>query len=362
MSEPDNDIARDAVGGVADEVFNKVANEVADEVVSEAANEVAGEADGEPSEVVDELAELRKAGRVIVTEYGYFPKSREWQESPGIKMLKGMLADQEEAFAARLSYFVAEMADFFKGIPTEEAAPEWPYWDNGWIAPLDLISLAGLVYQNRPKTYLEVGSGISTKIVRRAVEHFRLPTRIISLDPQPRSEIDALCDETIRAPLEDADLAPFAALEAGDVLFVDNSHRSFPNSDVTVFFSEILPRIKPGVFWSLHDIFLPYDYPDAWNVQNGRYYNEQYMLLAYLLGGAVCDLPVLPNAYLFRSPIVECLAVLREIPFLKDHLFGGGCFWMKREWAFGSGIPQGFFSRFGRFGRYLRPLFSKPYY
>ena len=41
----------------------------------------------------------------------------------------------------------------------------------------------------------------------------------------------------------------------------------------------------------MHDIFLPWDYPEEWR---DRFYNEQYLLLSYLLGGADGDEIILP--------------------------------------------------------------------
>jgi hypothetical protein len=55
------------------------------------------------------------------------------------------------------------------------------------------------------------------------------------------------------------------------------------NSDVTVFFTEVLPVLASGVTIGIHDIFLPYDYPAAWV---DRYYSEQYLLACYLLSEA----------------------------------------------------------------------------
>jgi hypothetical protein len=43
------------------------------------------------------------------------------------------------------------------------------------------------------------------------------------------------------------DISLFDELEAGDILFMDNLHKSFMNSDVTTVFTEILPRLKQGV-------------------------------------------------------------------------------------------------------------------
>ena len=66
-------------------------------------------------------------------------------------------------------------------------------------------------------------------------------------------------------------------LSAGDMVFIDNSHRAFQNSDVTVFFTEVLPALPAGVAYGIHDIFLPDDYPAGWS---DRFYNEQYLLAA----------------------------------------------------------------------------------
>ena len=107
-------------------------------------------------------------------------------------------------------------------------------------------------------------------------------TRIVSIDPQPRAEVDELCDRVLRVPLEAADLSVFDELSDGDVLFFDGSHRTFMNSDATVFFLEVLPRLADGVLVGVHDVFLPYDYPRDFA---DRYYSEQYLLAAHLIAG-----------------------------------------------------------------------------
>jgi hypothetical protein len=57
-------------------------------------------------------------------------------------------------------------------------------------------------------------------------------------------------------------VAIFDRLQAGDVLFLDGLHRGFMNSDVTGFMLDVLPRLRPGVLVYVHDIPLPWDYPD----------------------------------------------------------------------------------------------------
>ncbi len=81
--------------------------------------------------------------------------------------------------------------------------------------------------------------------------------------------------------LETCDLARFDQLQPGDILFLDCSHRVFMNSDVTVFMIDVLPRLRPGVPVHVHDIVLPWDYPDMFT---NWYWSEAYILAAYLIG------------------------------------------------------------------------------
>jgi methyltransferase family protein len=134
-----------------------------------------------------------------------------------------------------------------------ENDPQAPFWNNTWFTGLDAASLVGFLLSRTPKRYVEIGSGFSTLFCRRAVKEGDLRTTITSVDPHPRAEIDSLCDQIIRAPLEDCDPLLFDQLESGDILFFDGSHRALPNSDVTVFFLEILPRLKPGIIVQVHE-------------------------------------------------------------------------------------------------------------
>jgi len=178
---------------------------------------------------------------------------------------------------------------------------------------MDAVSLYGLVCEFRPKKIIEIGSGHSTRFARRAILDNSIATKITSIDPTPRADIKELCDLHIQAPLEDTDLHLFDDLEAGDFLFVDSSHRTFPNSDVTIVFMDLLPRIPAGVVVHFHDIFWPLDYPPDWA---DRYYSEQYLLGAYLLGDAGSRVEILlPNAFISQDAELAALCVpLLEIP------------------------------------------------
>lgn len=55
-----------------------------------------------------------------------------------------------------------------------------PAWINGWLPGLDIVALYSLVALRRPARYFEVGSGQSTRIVRKAIVDQQLPTRVVS--------------------------------------------------------------------------------------------------------------------------------------------------------------------------------------
>ncbi len=184
-------------------------------------------------------------------------------------------------------------------------APE-PGWVGAPINALDLALLYYFVWKHRPATYLEIGSGATTCFARRAVKDHGLPTRILSIDPEPRAAIDSICDEVLRDGLETLpNLQVFADLQPGDIVFMDGSHRCFMNSDVTVFFLDVLPLLKPGVIVHIHDIVLPFDYPE-W--AKNWYWSEQYMLAVYLLGMGDRIKILMPSQYLGHTEgLKDCL-------------------------------------------------------
>lgn len=254
-----------------------------------------------------------KRQQLLFIDYPVNPSARYGYGKPPHPRLYDLVAKNRAGYKATLEKFW-EFKDALLKIPAQSANTLEPSWVNDWLSPFDLATLYCLVALNHPRHYMEVGSGTSTCVAARAIRDHQLPTRIISIDPQPRAEIDPLCERIIRQPLEKADLAVFDLLMPGDILFVDSSHRVFTNSDVTVMFLEVLPRLQPGVLLHLHDIFLPYDYLPEWR---DRYYSEQYLLAAMLLGQTSRFNIALPNAFISHDP--ELAAVLA--PLWRDPRF-----------------------------------------
>jgi len=116
--------------------------------------------------------------------------------------------------------FADLLADLLR-IPVHEhkRRPEDPHWCNGWFPGMDAVSIYGFLAERNPAHYYEVGSGNSTKFARRAIRDHDLRTEIISIDPYPRAEIDAICDRVLRCTLEDVEPQHFNGTL--DTLFLD---------------------------------------------------------------------------------------------------------------------------------------------
>lgn len=207
----------------------------------------------------------------------------------------------------------------------EENLPA-PAWGGVPYCAFDALTLYALMHRYRPKRYLEIGSGITTCFAHRAKVDAQLGTEITSIDPQPRAAIDGICDVIMRTALETCDIGLFDALEPGDILFFDGSHRAFMNSDVTVFFIDVLPRLKPGVIVHIHDIALPWDYDVSFT---NWHWNEAYMCAVYLMGNMHRIEPIAPTAFMCRdSELAELLASPPlDLGKMNDGWKGGGAMW-----------------------------------
>ncbi len=206
-----------------------------------------------------------------------------------------------------------------------------PAWNNQYLPGLDIATLYMMLAEFRPGQYVEVGSGHSTRVAYKAKKEQGLDTKIISIDPAPRAEVEGLATEVLRMPFEKVDTGFLLDLGPDDILFIDNSHRILPNSDATVFFLEILPRLRPGVIVHIHDVYLPYDYPPF---MCERFYSEQYGLAMNLLANPGRYVPILPNYFISEdaalASVVEPLWAHPNLQGVERH---GGSFWLRIQQA-----------------------------
>lgn len=263
--------------------------------------------------------------RVRVRVYPFIPSPRPFATTMAGRTLVAMIEQNRPGYE-QLCGEIARDEPFFAQIARLDGAPADPCWSNSYLPPLDGMILYTLLRLRRPRTYLEIGSGNSTKFARKAIRDHALPTRIVSIDPAPRAEIDSLCDAVIRRPFQDVGEEALRWLGPGDMVFQDGSHHVFTNTDATVFYTEFLPVLPDGVTYGVHDIFLPHDYPEDWHK---RWYNEQYLLASYLLAGAGGDAVVFPCAYVAGDAELRSgLDGVFHLPALAGSRPGGGAFWM----------------------------------
>jgi hypothetical protein len=248
-------------------------------------------------------AQRLSGGHPILLEYPPPDQARirwGWGSAPNLA-LHELLGRSAEGYRATIG-LIERCGPELARIPVLSSDPGEPRWGQDYFTGVDAAALYSLIRARRPSRFHEVGSGNSTLFAARAIRDGGLTTRILSVDPAPRADVERVCDETIRVPLEQADLRHVAALEAGDVLLVDSSHCALTNSDVVAFFLDLLPALPGGVLVGIHDVFLPDDYP--WWLA-GRWYSEQYLLGAWLLGAGDRVRVVLASHFCATEPTIR---------------------------------------------------------
>lgn len=266
--------------------------------------------------------------QTLFLEYKVAFKPRYGHGLPAHAGLLKIIENQRDTYQfwlEKINHF-AHQIQSIRALKDEKDATQ-PGWNNAFLPGLDIMALYTIVAETKPRRYVEVGSGNSTKVAHKAVKDHGLATKITSIDPYPRAEIDGLAHEIVRKPFEEVDTRWLAELEAGDILFIDNSHRMLPNSDATVFFLETLPALRPGVIVHIHDIYLPYDYPQF---MCDRFYSEQYGLAIALLANPTRYQTIFPAYFVSEDAALSgSISGIWNHPNLHDVERHGGSFWLK---------------------------------
>lgn len=144
-----------------------------------------------------------------------------------------------------------------------------------------------LIRAVQPRRIIEIGSGYSTLVAVQAIAKNRTEGRNyacehICIEPYEMPWLEDVGVTVFRQKVEDVDLSFFARLEQDDILFIDSSHIIRPQGDVLFEYLQVLPSLQKGVIVHLHDIFTPKDYPKRWMQDKVRFWNEQYLLEAFL--------------------------------------------------------------------------------
>jgi len=159
--------------------------------------------------------------------------------------------------------------------------------------------LYALVRSRKPKTIVEVGSGVSTAVSALALRKNGLDnsevSRIRCIEPYPYPALLALSRDNpvvvIQKPAQEVSIEEFTGLDSGDILFIDSSHVVKIGSETVYLYLEVLPRLKPGVIVHIHDITFPYPSaePEDWIFRKHHFWNETVFVQAMLCGTSLFE-------------------------------------------------------------------------
>lgn len=212
--------------------------------------------------------------KAIFVDYADQLGPRYGLKKPYHSQLHSILQEHRESIYKHVKN-VQEYIPWLNELPINETEKSIPYINNGYMPAMDLLYLYMMIDQYKPHNYIEVGCGTSTRVAYSAKTQRQIKTNIIAIDPSPRLPVQGLVDIHICETMQSLDISWWNRWTKDDLLFIDNSHRALPGSDVTVFFLEVLPILPSGMLLHIHDIYWPYDYPQE---MCERGYNEQYLL------------------------------------------------------------------------------------
>ena len=161
------------------------------------------------------------------------------------------------------------------------------YVENGSYESGDAEYWYNLIRLKKPAIIVEVGSGYSTLMAIRAIrkneeEDSTYRCKHICIEPYEKQWLAKTRVTVIRQRLEDVDRTMFDELGNNDILFIDSSHIIRPQGDVLIEYLDLLPSLRIGVIVHVHDIFSPKDYRKEWVVDEVMFWNEQYLVEAFL--------------------------------------------------------------------------------
>ncbi len=178
--------------------------------------------------------------------------------------------------------FSNELADLSQ---EKSEAPKF-YLNNDAFGSGDAEYWYQLIRTVKPRRIFEIGSGNSTLMAIRAIEKNHddpsYQCEHICIEPYEMPWLEEAGVSVIRKKVEEMELSFFSELQEDDILFIDSSHIIRPQGDVLFEYLELLPSLNKGVIVHVHDIFSPKNYPKQWLQDEVRFWNEQYLLEAFL--------------------------------------------------------------------------------
>ena len=224
--------------------------------------------------------------------YQPIPDTRELKQDLWLKDSELVGVDiNEQKQLELLSLFVARFKNEYDRFPENKTSKPCKYYlNNGWFGCVDGEILYCMIRYFKPRKILEIGAGYSTYLSAEAIlknkeEDDSYECELVAIEPYPNENLKAGflgLSKLIPKKVQDVPLSEFNKLEENDILFIDSSHILKIGSDVQYEYLEILPRLKKGVIIHVHDILFPREYLKEWVLKGYTFWNEQYLLQAFL--------------------------------------------------------------------------------
>lgn len=173
-------------------------------------------------------------------------------------------------------------------LPKEKQVSIQFYLNNELFSYGDAEYWYQLIRVVKPKRIFEIGSGNSTLMAIKAIQKNCIDDpdyacEHLCIEPYEVEWLEKTGVSVIRKKVEDIEISFFSRLKEDDILFIDSSHVIRPKGDVNFEYLEILPTLGKGVIVHVHDIFSPKNYLKKWLQEDVRFWNEQYLLEAFLI-------------------------------------------------------------------------------
>jgi hypothetical protein len=230
---------------------------------------------------------LQRAGLAIVRHHYYEPLLFESDLRFSLREKRSIegLDWNEKAQVDLITRF--HYRDELLSLPMEASGPGEFCYHNSYFESGDAEFLYDIIRFFKPHRIVEVGSGNSTLVARRAIEknlaeNIDYACEHTCIEPYEAPWLEATGARVIRSRVELCPMQIFEDLKPNDILFIDSSHVIRPQGDVLHEYLQILGRLAPGVLIHVHDIFTPYDYIPEVIIADRRMWDEQYLLEAFL--------------------------------------------------------------------------------
>ncbi len=221
--------------------------------------------------------------------------------------------------------------------PAPARDPREFYTENNSFSFGCAASLHTILRQYKPRRVIEIGSGNSSLVFSEALKRNAAdgyPCEYMIIDPYPAPVVQSgLPSVTKIFPerVELTDITLFEKLCEGDVLFIDSGHTVRTGGDVNFLFLEVLPRLAPGVIVHVHDINLPYEYPEVYFVNPSfrMFWTEAYLLQAFLAFNSQFEILLAVNYLMTEKKDDFHRAFPHYDP--QRHKAVSGSFWVRRK-------------------------------